>query len=60
LSGVEFIRALSDHLRAIPVVAISESLNELAGAYAAGAANALAKPFTADAMLSTLDRHRLQ
>jgi two-component system, NtrC family, sensor kinase len=60
LSGVELVRALSDYLRGIPVVAISGSVNELAEASAAGAANVLAKPFTADAMLSMIARHWLQ
>jgi len=57
LSGVELIRGLADYLSDIPVVAISGSLTELAEASAAGATDVLAKPFSADALLSLVARH---
>jgi CheY-like chemotaxis protein len=57
LSGVEMIRGLTEILSDIPVVAISGSLAELAEASAAGSTDLLAKPFTADALLSMVARH---
>lgn len=58
LSGVELIRGLADYLGDIPVVAISGSVTELVEASAAGATDVLAKPFSADALLSMAARHR--
>lgn len=57
LSGVELIRGLADELGGIPVVAISGNAKELAEAAAAGAANVLAKPFTAGELLGMVVRH---